>query len=109
MNCITNQSDITMGITKQGVLNFCRNCRRFLPIKINLFILEFRYCKPPWMFCDRESKEMLSLCLKKIKGLNKVKLIDATFIWTEPHSRRIKLKITIQKEVHYFYLWGFQN
>jgi len=53
------------------------------------------------MHCARESKEMLSLCLKKIKGLNKVKLVDATFIWTEPHSRRIKLKITIQKEVEH--------
>jgi len=60
-----------------------------------------RYNKPPWMHCARESKEMLSLCLKKIKGLNKVKLVDATFIWTEPHSRRIKLKITIQKEVEH--------
>lgn len=28
-----------------------------------------------------------------------VKLIDAGFIWTEPHSRRLKLKLTIQKEV----------
>jgi nonsense-mediated mRNA decay protein 3 len=28
-----------------------------------------------------------------------VRLIDASFIWTEPHSRRIKLKVTIQKEV----------
>ena len=29
----------------------------------------------------------------------KVRLIDAGFIWTEPHSKRIKLKLTIQKEV----------
>jgi NMD protein affecting ribosome stability and mRNA decay len=28
-----------------------------------------------------------------------VRLIDAGFIWTEPHSKRIKLKLTIQKEV----------
>lgn len=28
-----------------------------------------------------------------------VKLVDAGFIWTEPHSRRLKLKLTIQKEV----------
>jgi nonsense-mediated mRNA decay protein 3 len=27
-----------------------------------------------------------------------VKLIDAAFIWTEPHSKRIKVKLTIQKE-----------
>lgn len=26
-------------------------------------------------------------------------MIDAAFIWTEPHSRRIKVKLTIQKEV----------
>jgi len=42
---------------------------------------------------------MLSLCLKKIKGLNKVKLVDACFVWTEEHSKRIKVKLTIQKEV----------
>jgi len=27
-----------------------------------------------------------------------VKLLDASFIWTEPHSRRIKVKLTVQKE-----------
>jgi NMD protein affecting ribosome stability and mRNA decay len=37
--------------------------------------------------------------LKKITGLNRVKLVDAGFIWTEPHSRRLKVKLTIQKEV----------
>jgi len=26
-------------------------------------------------------------------------MIDAGFIWTEPHSRRLKVKITVQKEV----------
>lgn len=63
------------------------------------FIKIFRFNRPPWQFCERESKELLSLCLKKIKGLNRVKLLDASFIWTEPHCRRIKVKITIQKEV----------
>ncbi|CAM9234737.1 unnamed protein product, partial [Lampetra fluviatilis] len=28
-----------------------------------------------------------------------VRLIDAGFIWTEPHSKRIRVKLTIQKEV----------
>ncbi len=41
-----------------------------------------------------------ALCLKKIaKPLSRVRLIDASFLWTEPHSRRLKLKLTIQKEV----------
>jgi nonsense-mediated mRNA decay protein 3 len=39
------------------------------------------------------------VCLKKLKGLSKVHLVDAGFVWTEPHSKRIKVKLTIQKEV----------
>jgi len=27
-----------------------------------------------------------------------VRIIDASFIWTEPHSRRVKVKITVQQE-----------
>lgn len=38
------------------------------------------------------------MCLRRLKGLSKVRLVDASFIWTEPHSKRIKIKITIQKE-----------
>ncbi|CBI28630.3 unnamed protein product, partial [Vitis vinifera] len=31
-------------------------------------------------------------------NLNKVRLIHAEFIWTEPHSKRIKVKLRVQKE-----------
>ena len=51
------------------------------------------------MSCSLESRELLAVCLKKLKGLSKVHLVDAGFIWTEPHSKRVKVKITIQKEV----------
>ena len=46
-----------------------------------------------------ESKELLTYCIKRVKGLQKVKLVDASFIWTEPHSMRIKAKLTVQAEV----------
>lgn len=61
----------------------------------------FSYLKPPseWVTCALESRDMLSLCLGRVKGLNRVKLVDAGFLWTEPHSRRIKLKLTVQGEV----------
>ena len=32
-----------------------------------------------------ESKELLTYCIKRVRGLGKVKLVDAAFIWTEPH------------------------
>ncbi|GFY75188.1 60S ribosomal export protein NMD3 [Trichonephila inaurata madagascariensis] len=45
-----------------------------------------------------KSKELLAFCLKKLKGLKQVHLVDATFLWTEPHSKRLKVKLIIQKE-----------
>ncbi len=61
-----------------------------------------RYLQPPatWITCTLESTELLSVCLKRLKGLAKVHLVDAGFIWTEPHSKRVKVKLTIQKEVN---------
>lgn len=85
--CIRARNDITADIPKQGTLYFCRGCERYLD--------------PPatWVPASLESKELLRLCLKKIKGLNKVRLIDAGFAWTEPHSMRIKVKLCVQKEI----------
>ncbi|KAK7204656.1 NMD3 family-domain-containing protein [Myxozyma melibiosi] len=85
-DCIKLSVDITDGIQKESTLSFCRNCERFL--------------RPPsqWVAAALESRELLALCLKRLKGLQKVRLIDASFIWTEPHSRRIKVKLTVQSE-----------
>ena len=60
-----------------------------------------RYLVPPntWVLCPLESQELMRICLKRLRGLNKVHLIDAGFVWTEPHSKRIKVKLTIQQEV----------
>jgi nonsense-mediated mRNA decay protein 3 len=33
-------------------------------------------------------------------NINKVKLVNAEFIWTEPHSKRVKVKVSVQKEVY---------
>lgn len=85
--CVRSQVDITQDIPKQVTLYFCRGCERYL--------------QPPseWVHCALESRELLQLCLKKLKGLNRVKLVDASFVWTEPHSKRIKVKLTVHGEV----------
>ena len=41
----------------------------------------------------------MAVCLKKINGMKGIRLVDAGFIWTEPHSKKLKVRITIQKEV----------
>lgn len=85
--CLRTHVDITEGIPKQAVLYFCRNCERYL--------------QPPneWVKCPLESRELLALCIKRLKGLKDVKLVDAGFVWTEPHSKRIKVKLTVHGEV----------
>lgn len=85
INCLKSQIDITEGIPKALILQHCRDCNRYL--------------RPPWTLCELESAELLALCLKNMTGLKRVKLLDAAFIWTEPHSKRIKVKLTVQKEV----------
>ena len=59
-------------------------------------IFHFRYLNPPnyWVECALESRELMALCLKKLKNLSKVKLIDANFVWTEPHSKRLKVSFS---------------
>ena len=85
VSCLRENVDITSGINKELTIHSCRSCNRWL-------------C-PPWMELQLESKELMATCLRKIGGLNKVKLIDAVWIWTEPHSLRLKIKLTVQKEV----------
>ena len=58
-----------------------------------------RYERPPWVHCQAESAELLAVLLKKVKGLNKVEIKDAKFVWTEPHSRRIKVKVDFVRVV----------
>ncbi len=87
VNCIRSQVDITSGIPKAQSVQCCRGCDRYL--------------QPPrtWVSCAWESRELLTVCIKRLRGLSKVKLVDAAFVWTEPHSKRIKTKLTVQKEV----------
>lgn len=86
-DCIKLTMDVSEGIQREATVHFCRDCNRWL--------------LPPasWIVAAPESRELLALCLKKLRGLHKVRIIDAGFIWTEPHSRRIKVKLTIQDSV----------
>jgi nonsense-mediated mRNA decay protein 3 len=82
--CLASQVDITEGIPKEHFLLWCKQC-----LRIN---------RPPWVFADFESRELLAICLRTLPGLSKVKLLDANFIWTEPHSKRVKVRLDVQKE-----------
>lgn len=90
VKCLRSEVDITEGLLKHQRLVHCPECDSYL--------------QPPrtWIKAQLESKELLTFCLNRLKrnlASNKVRLIHAEFIWTEPHSKRIKVKVIVQKEV----------
>lgn len=93
-SCLASSSDITKGISTEAALHQCRSCQRW------------HKEAGKWIACELESRELMALCLANVSGLKASKndaqrsrLIDATWIWTEPHSMRLKVRLTIQKEV----------
>jgi len=93
-NCLASSSDITRGISTEATLHQCKGCQRW------------HKEAGKWMACELESRELMALCLTNISGLKasknnkqRIRLIDANWIWTEPHSMRLKVRLTIQKEV----------
>ena len=88
--CLRSQVDITEGVPRSLTIQQCRNCHR--------------WHRPPFQHAELESPELLSILLKKIPGLGRshgAKLVDAGFVWTEPHSKRLKVKLTLQKDTDY--------
>lgn len=86
-NCLRSEIDITEGLQKHVTINHCPECDSYL--------------QPPkkWIRAELESKKLLTFCVKRLKNLHKVRLVNAGFVWTEPHSKRIKVKLKVQKEV----------
>ncbi|OWM86485.1 60S ribosomal export protein NMD3 [Punica granatum] len=85
--CLRSEVDITEGLQKHVIISHCPECNSYL--------------QPPrtWIKAELESKELLTFCVKRLKNLNKVRLVHAEFVWTEPHSKRIKVRLRIQKEI----------
>ncbi|KAL7677344.1 hypothetical protein ACOME3_003580 [Neoechinorhynchus agilis] len=86
LKCLQHSIDITEGIVKKTQLYQCSKCERFL--------------QPPntWIDAALESPRLLGICLKRLPGLSKVRLVDAKFVWTEPHSRRLNVRLVVQKQ-----------
>ncbi|TDH68952.1 hypothetical protein CCR75_004320 [Bremia lactucae] len=94
-SCIASEVNVAEGITTSCELVQCRGCLRF---QSRGKTQHYSSITGAWLDCEFESKELLALCLKNIPGLSKAKLVDAGFVWTEPHSKRIKLRLLLQRE-----------
>ena len=91
LDCLAATVDVTEGIDKECEMEMCRTCAME---GINRW-----YRNPQWVVAEMESAELLALCLHRIKGLKQTRLIDAQWIWQEPNNRRLKVKVTVSKDV----------
>ncbi|KAF4397202.1 hypothetical protein G4B88_009048 [Cannabis sativa] len=87
LKCLYYEYDITQGLQRHVTIIHCPECDTYL--------------QPPttWIKAQSESNELLTFCVKRLKNMNRVRLVHAEFIWTEPHSKRIKLKLKVEKEI----------
>ena len=74
-NCLKSRVDITEGLPREGSIQRCRGCGRYLD--------------PPkrWVACESETRELMAVSLLRHKALTTVKPSVASFLWAETHSR----------------------
>ena len=67
-SCLRTKVDVTTGIQREAQIHSCRGCDRVF--------------SPPsaWVVAAPESRELLALCLRKLRGLTKTRLIEANFL-----------------------------
>lgn len=97
-SCLAQEFDLKAvlqrgpGGAHEIIIHQCRQCRKF-----ERSDRHFHYMEP-------ESPELLAVCLKHIPALAasaspKMHLVDAMWVWTEPHSMRLKLRLTVRTEL----------
>jgi nonsense-mediated mRNA decay protein 3 len=95
--CLAQEFDLKSLLQKghdRIPIHQCRQCRKFARTDT-----VFERCGP-------ESPQLLSICLKHIPAFvqtksstAKLQIIDAIWVWTEPNSMRLKVRVTVRTEL----------
>jgi len=93
-NSVSNNTDLLEIVQ-------CQKCNRWLQGKSSKNIGSG---PTHWVHLEPESSELLHHCLKQFvprmsSKLDDFKIVDSLFIWTEPHSRRLKVCVSYQRSV----------
>ena len=84
--CLQEGAEIGEDIPSTSSLTYCGTCGRY------------QISQTQWANYELESPEMLQLCLKTVAPLKHYRVHEAKFVWREPHSRRIEIRVLIEKE-----------
>ncbi|EAY01212.1 NMD3 family protein [Trichomonas vaginalis G3] len=84
VECFRRRLNQKEGVPEQLEINYCRDCGRYQESLTH------------WVNAELESKELLQICIKKFSP--NLKIRDAKFLWTEPHSKRLRVQVTVDRE-----------
>ncbi|KAL8271196.1 hypothetical protein Esti_004857 [Eimeria stiedai] len=88
LSCLQEELDVSSQVCRTFVVDHCKQCGRF------------RDAQGKWLPCLMESRELLALCLKKIRGLKSLsKIVDCRWVFTEAHSNKLIVRITARADV----------
>ncbi len=95
VQCLKDEIDLfkDMHAGSQPHIKYCKGCDRYAN----------PHDKPNLKFraAEWESRELVSLCLKSLQADRKY-VVDAHFLYTEPHSKRVKLRLTLERNMEEF-------
>ena len=94
--CLTGEVNLCEGMPLEHELVHCSTgCKKWCSAG------EGRAGRGHWIAAELESRALLELCLRCFMAplKRRAKLIDGDFIWTEPHSRRVKMRIVVEAEL----------
>ena len=86
IDCLRSRCNFTDEVPSTSSLTYCRSCGRY------------QISPTQWKRADLESADLMEICLRKLQGTNDMRITNPQFLYTEPHSRRIRVQITLEKE-----------
>lgn len=86
LRCLNNNTDLTKDIKTSMLIETCRGCER--------------YFVPPkgWKSFSWGSQDLLIHLLSRNKSIKKLNIVDSNFIYTEEHSKRMNVEISIVED-----------
>lgn len=86
VDCLRDRTKFADNVPTTSSIIYCRSCGRY------------QTGKTTWSHMELDSPELLQLCIKRLSGMKDKRVKDAKFLFTEPHSRRIRISLTLEQD-----------
>jgi nonsense-mediated mRNA decay protein 3 len=86
IDCLRTETNFAKDIPNQSSVVYCRSCGRY------------QTSPTTWQRAGLDSPELLQICLRRLTSMRALRVVNAEFLYTEPHARRIRVSLTVEKD-----------